>query len=130
MFIDANVFITYYMSKGKEGERTRLLMKKLSDGEQNACTSSLVINEVCHFFMYHGGLPSVEKIHQQLTSLPNLSILAVDDRIARLSMEFMRGGLDASDSFHAATMKVNSISTICSFDKGFDKVNGIKRQEP
>ena len=38
MFIDANVFITYYMSKGKEGERTRLLMKKLSDGEQNACT--------------------------------------------------------------------------------------------
>ena len=130
MFIDANVFITYYMSKSKEGERTRQLMKKLSAGAQNACTSSLVINEVCHFFMHHGGFSQVEKIHQQLTSLPNLSILAVDDRVARLSIEFMRGGLDASDSFHAATMKVNSISTICSFDKGFDKVSGIKRQEP
>jgi predicted nucleic acid-binding protein len=130
MFIDSNVFITYYMDGGKQGQGARQLVKKLYSGEQNAATSSLVINEVCHFFMHHGGLPVVEKVHQQLLSLPNLAILAIDDRIARLSIEYMREGLDVSDSFHAATMKAGSLDTICSYDKAFDKVKGIKRQEP
>lgn len=130
MFIDANVFITYYLDRGKEGERARQLIKKLTGGEQNAATSALVINEVCHIVMQRDGLGPVEKVHQQLTSMPNLSILAVDDRITRLSIEFMRNGLGVSDAFHAATMKTNNISTICSFDKDFDKVKSIKRQEP
>ena len=130
MFIDANIFVAYYINKGKDGERARQFLKKVADGGQNAATSALVINEVCHFFMERAEFSQVEKVHQQLTSIPNLSILAVDDRITRLSIDFMRNGLGVSDAYHAATMKINNISTICSFDTDFDKAKGIKRQEP
>jgi predicted nucleic acid-binding protein len=62
--------------------------------------------------------------------MPNLDLLAVDKKAAQTVPEFFKSGLEPRDAMHAATMKANSIETICSYDRAFDKIKGIKRQEP
>jgi predicted nucleic acid-binding protein len=80
--------------------------------------------------MTHYNLEKVEKVHQSITSLENLTILPVNDKVTVKAIDFIRQGMQITDAFHAATMSVNHVETICSYDEGFDKAKGIKRQEP
>ncbi len=130
MFIDANVFIYAYAALDEKGRRSKELLRKISIGEQHATTSALVLNEIFYYFMENEGLPAVEEIRRHIGSLPFLIILPIDNNTANASMEYMRQGLQVTDAFHAATMKIAGISTICSYDKHFDSVKSIKRQQP
>ncbi len=48
MFIDANVFIHALGNKGKEGNKSRRFIDRVSSGEQLATTSTLVIDETVY----------------------------------------------------------------------------------
>lgn len=129
MFLDANIFIYAYSTSGNQGRDSAALLEKVKEGQQ-ATTSGLVINEVLYYFMAHYGLDGAERVHRSITSLENLTILPVNDRVVAKAMDFIRQGLGVTDAFHAATMSVNHVETICSYDSGFDKAKGIKRQAP
>ena len=75
-------------------------------------------------------MEKVEKVHQSITSLENLAILPVNDKVTVKAMDFIRDGMEITDAFHAATMGVHHIETICSFDPHFDGKKGIRRQLP
>lgn len=128
MFIDANVFIHAYESSGRKHDASKKLLKRIASGEMHAHTSALVLNEVLHYFLTHG--EGAEQIFANLLKFPHLVVLPVDERALSNVVRFVKAGLQASDAYHAAVMKTNSISTICSYDTGFDRVSEIKRQEP
>lgn len=131
MFIDANVFIHAFQDRGtREAIACRKLLLRISDGEQRATTSALVVEEVLHFFLENRGRPFSLKVLRSITSQPNLTMLPADERALRLIPEFVDAGLDSADSLHAAVMKANGEATICSFDRGFDSAPGIRRKEP
>ena len=130
MFLDANIFIYAYAASSKEGRDSAALLEKIKQGSQNATTSGLVINEVLYFFITHYSMEKVEKVHQSITSLENLAILSVNDKVTVKAMGFIRNGMEITDAFHAATMNIHHIETICSFDPHFDKAKGIRRQLP
>ena len=56
--------------------------------------------------------------------------------ITTLELDHARGLLDeypalmARDALHAAVVKINNLSGICSFDHDFDLIDGIQRLEP
>lgn len=132
MFIDANVFLAAYLDSSEKGKRARAFLAKIAKGEQNAITSALVLNEL--FYKYGGlrGIGQTERVYRNLQSYAHLTIMPIDMKVAGESIAYMKEGLETSDAFHAATMKVAGAGTICSFDKDFDrlKAKGIKRQEP
>jgi len=130
MFIDANVFIYAYVDSLERGRKSRALLDKVAKGEQHATTSALVMNEVFHFLQETRGMSGVEDAHKHISSLSALSVLSIDEKTASASVNYMKDGLQATDAFHAATMKLAGIGVICSYDRDFDKVKGIKRQEP
>ena len=130
MFIDSNIFITLYLSKGRDGELCRTFLKRVDGGEQSAATSAMVFDEVLYSISEMRNRETAKWAWESMMKLNNLRILAIDERALRLVPEFFDQGLDPTDAFHAAVMKANGISTICSFDKHFDKVKGIKRQAP
>ncbi len=130
MFIDANIFIVAYLDSQERGRKSRALLAKIASGEQNAVTSALVVNELFFRIKELRGVGYVERIHRNIESYVNLSILPIDAKVIRSSISYMRDGLGVSDAFHAATMKSAGISIICSYDKDFGKVKGITRQEP
>ncbi len=130
MFIDANVFIIAYMDSHERGKRARALLEKIRNGEQNAVTSALVMNEALYRLKELKGIAMMERIYRNISSFENLTILPIDGKTVGASMAYIRDGLEVSDAFHAATMKNANVDVICSFDPHFDKAKGIKRREP
>jgi predicted nucleic acid-binding protein len=131
VFFDANIFI--YALKDDEGRFKELCKKQIErvlKGEMKAQTSTIVLNEVMYFFEINQSKEKALRVFANICAFENLEILAVDKNVLLYVPEFSRQGLDVTDAYHAATMKANSISTICSYDKGFDGIKGIKRQTP
>ncbi len=131
VFLDTNIFIHAYDTprewKGKDSAK---LIERIIKGEQKAATSYLVLNEVLYYYMREGRDEEAKRFWDNATNMHNLSILPIDQKAGAHVMEFISEGLDATDAFHAAVMAANGIETICSYDKAFDKIKGIKRQEP
>ena len=131
MFIDANVFIYAYDSKnGLKHQNSARLLKRIITGEQKASTSPLVINEVIFFFITNSGFEVARQIYKNMLSMQHLSILPVDRRVLDNVFAFMEQGLQVTDAFHAATMRVYGLQTACTYDKAFGQLKGITRQEP
>ena len=130
MFLDSNIFIYAYLGQGKQGADSKRLIERIHKGEQKATTSTLVTDEVLFYFLMHRDKEFAKKIWYNILDNPNLKILAVDEKVARAVMQYVDEGLEPRDAFHAATVEVYGLNTICSYDKGFDKIQNIKRQEP
>jgi len=130
MFLDANIFIYAFRSQEQLGAVCQKLIERVLKGEQAATTSVLVMDEVFFYFLHHKDREFAKKIWNNILNNRNIHILAVDEKVAREVMRYTDIGLEPRDALHAATMKANLIDTICSYDKGFDKVKGLKRQEP
>ena len=130
MFLDANIFIYAYRSQERMGAACQKLMERTLKGEQQAATSVLVMDEVFYYFLNHRDREFAKKIWNNILNNRNIRILAVDEKVAREVLRYVDAGLEPRDALHAATMKTNGMDTICSYDKGFDKISGIKRQEP
>jgi len=130
MFIDANVFIAAHLDSQERGNRCRALLAKIAKGEQNAVTNALVINEVLYIIKAARKLDQMKIAHRIIASNVHLSIMPIDEKVIAHSIGYMEQGLEVSDAFHAATMKIAGVGTICSYDGGFDGIEGIKRQEP
>ncbi len=130
MFLDANIFIHIYGANDKKREACLKLLAKVHSGEQGAVTSALVLDEVLFVVSNTRGMEIAEQAWNNMLNFPNLQILPVDEKVLQQVMRFVKAGLEPRDAFHAATMKVNNVETICSYDRGFDNKAGIKRQEP
>ena len=46
IYLDANVFLNAILTREKEGEKARTIIKKLQKGELTAATSALTFDEV------------------------------------------------------------------------------------
>ena len=132
MFIDSNVFIYSIVDSRIQGRNSKKFIQRIIDGEQKAVVSVAVIDEVVFaiYSMRNYDLNSASKTWKKLNSIPNLKILDINREVSETVPEFIKQGLDPTDAVHAATMKVYKIKTICSYDKHFDDIKGINRQEP
>lgn len=131
MFLDANIFILAILSpKGKQGALCKKQLERMQLGEMNAHTSTLVLNEVLYYFEKNCSKEKALRVFNLILAFKNLEILPIDTKVLTHVPEFSNLRLEASDAYHAACMKTNGISTICSYDKGFDGIRGITRQEP
>jgi len=131
VFLDANVFIhAYGGTNGRKTDACTAFMRKLAKGEQRAATSTLVAEEVLHYFLERKGKEIALWVLRSMSGQQNLCMLMVDEKALKIIPEFIEAGLGSADALHAAVMKANGESVICSFDKGFDSAPGIKRKEP
>jgi predicted nucleic acid-binding protein len=130
MFIDSNIFLNAFLNSSKDADSSIKFLKRVDKGEQNASTSPLVIDEVLYVMLEKRGIDAAEDSWESIQKIRNLSFLDIDIKTLGNLMLFLKQGLYPRDAFHAATMKSNGISVICSFDKDFDRVKGIQRQTP
>jgi len=129
MFLDSNIFIHYFISNSREGPLCASLMRRISTGEQHASTSPLVLDEVIFVLKRERGLEFAKKALNSILINQNIEVLPIDNAVLMRLPEYL-DLLEPRDAMHAATMRVYSISTICSFDRAFDKVKGIRKQVP
>ena len=130
MFIDANVFIYSILNTEEKGDRCREILKRVEAGQLKVQTSPLVIDEVSWVVRKHTNVDTAIIAWEKLIRIPNLRILAIDDRVAMRVPEIMRNyRLKPRDAIYVATMIQHQIDKIVSDDPDFDKVQEITRVE-
>ena len=134
MFLDANVILRFLTRDDPEkAQHCFELLQRCDRGEVELTTSESVIAEVVYVLasprLYH--LPP-RRIHDLLLPIINLRGLRLSSRhlYRRALGHYARRGIDFADALTVAHMEQEGISEIVSYDRHFDRIEGISRLEP
>jgi hypothetical protein len=124
IFLDANFLV--YLNLSHEEVVDYYLRLLRSD---TIFTDPLVLDEVIYVSKKKYGVKYCDTISfLDEIVLPYITVLPVTVKDYERAKEIMlKYSLKPSDAFHVAVMLNNSVPTILSEDREFDKVNGIRR---
>jgi uncharacterized protein len=133
-FLDTNLIIRYLTKDNpNQAQRAKKLIQQIQAGLLTVITSEAVICEVVWVLssrvLYH--LPR-QDVRTHLTNLLSLKGIRLPYKRTYLrALElYASTNLDFVDVLSVAHMERAKIQTIWSFDQGFDRLQGITRQEP
>lgn len=130
-FLDANIFLRFLTGDDRRrAEACRRLVQKAVDGEVSLSTHPLILAEVVWVLESYYKLPRREiaaKL-EMILNTPNL-VVSEAEAFARAVEFYSSSGIDLADCF-AAALAVEDGSTLLSYDRDFDKLEGIRKSEP
>ena len=133
-FIDTNVFIRLLARDDPtKTERCLALFQRAEAGDVRLVTSETNVAEVVYVLasrvLYH--LPRAE-VARLLRPLVKLRALTIDHKesVLRAIDRYGSSNLDFEDCLAVAHMQRRGLTSIYSYDRGFDRVEGIQRLEP
>lgn len=106
----------------------RRWLEELVSGQERLVTDSEVLQEILHRYVSIGRPDAIQPAFDALIGIVD-EVFAVDRAAVERAKAIVlgRNGLSARDAVHLATMQINGVKRILSFDKGFDGVPGITR---
>lgn len=131
-FVDTNIFIRFLQADHKiQSPKCKRLFEKAVENKVKLITNSMVIAEivwVLNSFFELSKQDIIKKIKTLLlfngVEIPEKNLL-----VSTLNL-FEKYNLDFIDAYCLCWIKQNKINSIYSFDRDFDKLEGIKRIEP
>lgn len=109
------------------------LLKKIAVGQElhHFCTDTEVLQEIFHRYL---SLRRFEVGSAVLDTILNLKLrvlpIELEDLITSRAILARHSKLSARDALHAAVVERNELEAIMSYDRDFDKIDGIKRVIP
>lgn len=127
---DANIFIGARLSRDQYHSVASTIIREFIDGKiRFVFMTNYVLVEIINFLLKKGSSELASEVYEQLMNTSRLRILYVDkvmeSEIRNLFLTYKT--LTLTDCSLIVLAKELGISTIYSFDSGFDKVSGIKR---
>lgn len=131
-FIDTNIFLRYLTKDDPvEYEKCRELFRKAMEGKVTLATSGIIIAELIWTLLSYYKAPKADVIEKMSIIVATESIHIPDkDIIIDALVLYSRQNIDYIDAYNAVFMKHHKMNEIYSYDKDFDKVEGIRREEP
>lgn len=128
ILVDSNV--PMYLVGAPHPHKTdaqRLLERCASEGRR-LVTDAEVLQEILHRYAAIGRLDAVEPAFAALLGVVD-EVLPVDGPTVLAAKTLVLAGakVSARDAIHAAVMERHGISTILTFDQGFDALPGVRR---
>lgn len=128
IFVDSN--IPMYLvgaAHPHKADAQRLLERAVADG-QKLVTSAEVFQEILHRYTAINRRDSIQPAWDVLAAVTDevFPIEMVDAEQARLIV-LARHSLPARDAVHAAVMQRHGVTTVMSFDAGFDLLPDVMR---
>lgn len=139
-YIDANVLVSYQLSKSPFHSASKNILKKLYRDRVETYTSPLALDEYTHAIkrvLLHKKLQPIDRILQQtlhnITALRNVKLINPPPNMdaQKLILDYMKNySLKPRDAYHLLTMKHHTISHFATFDTDFKKVfeDGLVQQ--
>jgi predicted nucleic acid-binding protein len=134
-FLDTNAFVRYLTQDDPAKTRASSeIIRRLELGEEAMMTSEMIIGEVAYILSAraHYGLPPAE-IRDRVAPVIQARGLRLEHKdviLHALDLYSSHPFLDFEDALSVAHMESAGIDEIVSYDRGFDRVEGIKRIEP
>jgi len=147
--VDSNVFYYHLLQDKQHGSRAASIIRRIRDGEE-ASTSVIVLSELTSLFEFRIAqarrsqeLPqakrtyviqcfekSISLLHDLLISLAHLKKLGCGwDETAKAFTFRPMYEMDFNDALNLAIMERHGISNIYSFDRCFDRVPWVTRDD-
>jgi predicted nucleic acid-binding protein len=128
IFVDSNVPMYLVGAEHPNKRRAQVLLERVVVQRRRLVTDAEVLQEVLHRF---------HAIRRPEAIGPTLEILlryvdvvlpvTGDDVLAAKDVLLSTPGLSSRDALHVAVMQRHEVTSILSFDSGFDRVDGITR---
>lgn len=130
VFIDSNIPMYVAGTEHPHREPARRFMERVGRGEVEGCTSTEVLHEILYRYIGLRRVDLAREIYDafvQICPVVFAVTLADTDRARDLLGELRE--ISARDAVHAAVMINHRVEWIASFDRGFDRVRGVRRLE-
>ncbi len=133
--IDANVFIYAFLRPKRKlkaherdlKERAKRIVRRINEGEEVAITI-IQLAEVANILESYLPQEEAREVEEFLVMAPNVNVLEVTHSDCRRAIELAsESEIGFSDAVACVVMRRTGILEIYSFDKDFDKVEGITR---
>lgn len=130
-FLDTNIFLRFLTADdARKAAACRKLIRRGMEGEVELATHPLILAEVVWVLESYYELPRQE-IAQKLDLIMNTPNLVVADAgpFSRAIELYLGSNLDLTDCF-SASLSMTDGSTLVSYDRDFDAIDGVTRKEP
>jgi predicted nucleic acid-binding protein len=131
ILVDANIMM--YAAGAEHPNKTPSVsfLEQVATKQVDAAIDAETLQEILHRYRsirrWDDGKIVFDMTRQIFEAVIPISAEVVDR--ARVLLESYPG-LMARDALHAAVAEINAMSSICSFDRDFDQISGIRRLEP
>lgn len=133
-FLDSNILLRHLTNDDpQQGQACFALIQAIEQGSFSVWTSDLVIAEVVFVLSNKAtyGL-SREAIRDLLLPLINLPGIKLGHKrlYSRVFELCTTSAIDYIDAYHVALMERRGCAEILSYDRHFDRIEGVRRREP
>ena len=131
LFVDTNIFLRYLLADHKtQSPAARKLFIEAKKGTLTLVTHPLVISEI-FFMLYSYYRFTKEEIIEKIRIVLLFEGLEIREKniLFQVISYYEKKNIDFVDAFIAAYCFKNNLN-VCSFDKDFDKIKGMKRVDP
>lgn len=131
-FLDTNVILRHLLADHVEqSPRATDFLRRVEMGESQVRTADTVVFEVVFTLQRQYGHPKarIRDAVLPLIELPGVN-LPGKRRFRRVFDIYVDLNLSFADAYHAVLMQQSKLDEIVTFDRGFDRVRGIRRVEP
>ena len=131
ILVDANVLM-YAAGAGHPNKQPSVrFLERVARGESEAALDAESLQEILHRYRALGRWEEGRRVYDLARQIfPEvLPITAAILDEARALMD-RHGHLSARDALHAAVVITHHLEALCSFDRDFDGIEGLRRIEP
>lgn len=131
-FLDTNILLRYLLRDNEQmAERAFNLLMRVERGEEKVITSSLVIFETIFTLQRFYKVPRQQIKEHILPIIALRGIHLPDKSVFYKALDlYVTKNISFADAYNAAYMMSEEVFNIYSWDKDFDKIDGITRLEP
>ena len=130
VFVDSN--IPMYVAGAEHpnrGPATRFLATAGDEGFE-LCTSTEVLQEILYRYTVLGRRELADRVYDLFVALiPEIFEVTLADTDLAKKILLSTPGLSARDAVHAGIMINRGATAIATFDRGFDRIEGVERLE-
>ena len=128
VFVDSNIPMYVAGTDHPHKAPARRFLDQVRSGKIEACTSTEVLQEILHRYASLGRRDLARDVYNLFAGICPvvLGVTLADTDRARDLLGLHRG-ISSRDAVHVAVMLNHRVTTIATFDAGFDDIAGIKR---
>lgn len=131
-FVDTNVFLRHLRADHAYfSPRATAFFDRVERGALRVRTADTVVFETVFTLerLYRQPKPAIRDALLPLLELPGV-VLPGKRRLRRVFDYYVNNNLSFADAYHAVLAQDLNLSEIVSFDRGFDRIPGLRRIEP
>lgn len=128
IFVDSNIPMYLMGADHPHKRECAAVLERLVTEQQRLVTSVEVLQEIMHRYVAIQRKDAIQPAFDVLLELvDDVWAVTADDIEAAKHLVLSYQSLSARDALHAGQMQRRQVTTILSFDRGFDRIPGLER---